>query len=175
MSDPSDFLHIDKNTGEKKHDTCLIPQFALADLSISAVFTIFETIFSLQGLGGILGLALPPIKPVDYADDVPLEGPKAKMVKKWSGNGFGPFQMTCPKSGQKVPKKWSKKGPRKIWDHKKTNFAWVFDKLRWRPSAATQKWARRPKAAAPIFGSLFVKTLSQIGVFMVPDFAGTLF
>ena len=66
--------------------------------------------------------------PQDYADDVPLEGPKAKMVKKWSGNGFGPFQMTCPKSGQKVPKKWSKKGPRKIWDHKKTNFAWVFDK-----------------------------------------------
>ena len=61
-----------------------------------------------------------------YADDVPLEGPKAKMVKKWSGNGFGPFQMTCPKSGQKVPKKWSKKGPRQIWDHKKTNFAWVF-------------------------------------------------
>ena len=37
-----------------------------------------------------------------YIDDVPLEGPKAKMVKKWSGNGFGLCQMTCPKSGQKV-------------------------------------------------------------------------
>ena len=40
------------------------------------------------------------------------------MAKKWSGNGFGPSQMTCPKSGQKVSKKLSKKGPGKIWDHK---------------------------------------------------------
>ena len=71
---------------------------------------------------------LNPLLLPTYADDVPLEGPKTKMAKKWSGNGFGPSQMTCPKKGQKVPKKWSKKGPRKIWDHKKTNFAWAFDK-----------------------------------------------
>ena len=70
------------------------------------------------------------MKPIDpgYAQDVPLECPKIEMVKKWSGNGFGPSQMTCPKSGQKVSKKWSKKGPGKIWDHKNTNFAWAFDK-----------------------------------------------
>ena len=68
------------------------------------------------------------IEVLDYADDVPLEGPKAKMVKKWSGNGFGPSQMTCPKSGLKVPKKWSKKGPGKIWGHKTTNFAWALAK-----------------------------------------------
>ena len=74
-----------------------------------------------------LARKIPKIPPY-YADDVPLEGPKTKMVKKWSGNGFGPSQMTCPKSGQKVPKKWSKKGPSKIWDHKNTNFAWAFDK-----------------------------------------------
>ena len=63
-----------------------------------------------------------------YMDDVPLEGPKTKMVKKLFGNGFGLSQMTCPKSGLKVRKKWSKKGPHKIWDHKKTYFAWAFDK-----------------------------------------------
>ena len=51
-------------------------------------------------------------------DDVPSEGPKTKMVKKWSGNGFGPCQMTCPKSGQKVFKKWSKNGPSQIWVQK---------------------------------------------------------
>ena len=66
------------------------------------------------------------------AEDVDNENPSlvalGKMVKKWSGNDFGPSQMTCPKSCQKVTKKLSKKGPRKIWDHKKTNFAWVFDK-----------------------------------------------
>ena len=64
----------------------------------------------------------------DYAQDVPLECPKIEMVKKWSGNGFGPSQMTCPKSGQKVSKKLSKKGPGKIWDHKNTKFGWVSDK-----------------------------------------------
>ena len=53
-----------------------------------------------------------------YIDDVPLEGPKTKMVKKWSGNGFGPCQMTCPKSCRKVPKKWSKNGPSQIWVQK---------------------------------------------------------
>ena len=45
--------------------------------------------------------------------DVPLEGLKAKMSKKWSGNGFGPSQMACPKSGPKVPKKLSKRVPAK--------------------------------------------------------------
>ena len=40
-----------------------------------------------------------------YIQDVPLECPKVEMVEKWSGNGFGPSQMTCPKSGQKVSKK----------------------------------------------------------------------
>ena len=53
-----------------------------------------------------------------YMDDVPLEGLKTKMVKKWSGNGFGPSQMTCPKSCQKVAKKWSKNGLSKIWGQK---------------------------------------------------------
>ena len=60
-----------------------------------------------------------------------------EIAKKWSGNGFGPSQMTCPKSGQKmvweffgpsqltcpksgqkVPKKWSKNGLSKIWGQK---------------------------------------------------------
>ena len=62
--------------------------------------------------------------------DVPLEGPKTKMAKKQSRNprnGFGPSQMTCPKIDQKVSKKLSKKGPRKISDHKNINFAWVFN------------------------------------------------
>ena len=57
-----------------------------------------------------------------------VEGPKARMAKKWSGNGFGPSQMTCPKSVQKVPKKLSKNGLSRIWDHVNTNLAWVFDK-----------------------------------------------
>ena len=120
-------------------------------------------------------VARSPLQPRSYMSDVPLEGTKTKMAKKWSGNGFGPSQMTCPKSGQQVPKKRSKKGPRKIWDHKKTNIAWVFDKLRWRPSAATQEGARRPSAAVPLFGFQFVKNPNKIGLFMVPDFAGTLF
>ena len=68
------------------------------------------------------------LRPRGYVQDVPLECPKIEMVKKWSGNGFGPSQISCPKSGQKVPKKWSNKGPGKIWDHKNTNFVWVFDK-----------------------------------------------
>ena len=37
--------------------------------------------------------------------DVPLEGPQAKMAKKLSGIGFGPSQMTGPKSCLKVFKK----------------------------------------------------------------------
>ena len=39
-----------------------------------------------------------------YMDDVPLEGPKTKTVKKWSGNCFGPSQLTCPKTGQEQTK-----------------------------------------------------------------------
>ena len=31
---------------------------------------------------------------------------------------FGPSQMTCPKSSQKVSKKWSKNGLSKIWGQK---------------------------------------------------------
>ena len=58
------------------------------------------------------------MSPWPYADDVPLEGPKTKMVKKWSGNGFGPSHMTCPKSNQKVLKKLSKNGLSKIWGQK---------------------------------------------------------
>ena len=61
------------------------------------------------------------VNAVVYMDDVPLEVPKTKIVKKWPGNCFGAFP-------DDMPKKLSKKGPRRIWDHKKTNFAWVFDK-----------------------------------------------
>jgi len=46
----------------KKHDTCLIPQFALAELSISAVFTIFETkSFRYRALGDF-GVTLGALK-----------------------------------------------------------------------------------------------------------------
>ena len=100
----------------------------------------------------------------------PPRGPKIKMVKKWSGNGFGPSQMTCPKSCQKrVParsgtiktKKWL--GPLRNREPKvgaaaegrRAHF-WVLG------------GGRRPPP-------LFVKSPSQIGVFMVSDFAGTLF
>ena len=66
--------------------------------------------------------------PGGYIQDVPLEGPKKKMFEKLCFDGFGPSQMTCPKNGQKMIKKWSKNGPGKIWDHFLTIFAWVFDK-----------------------------------------------
>ena len=48
---------------------------------------------------------------VNHVQDVPLECPKIEIVKKCSGNGFGPSPRTCPKSCQKVPKTWSKKPP----------------------------------------------------------------
>ena len=65
--------------------------------------------------------------PGRYTQDVPLEGPKKKMIKKWCFDGFGPSQMTCPKSGQKMFKKLSKNGPGKIWDHFLIIFPLVFD------------------------------------------------
>ena len=104
-----------------------------------------------------------------------------EIAKKWSGNGFGPSQMTCPKSGQKmvweffgpsqltcpksgqkVPKKWSKNGLSKIWGQKtaqkvvKTGQKIVF----WQIEVAA--FGRHPKGGArasraPPFGSLFAK------------------
>ena len=48
----------------------------------------------------------------------PLRGPKNRNGQKWYFDGFGPSQLTCPKSGQKVPKKWSANGLSKIWGQK---------------------------------------------------------
>ena len=116
---------------------------------------------------------------VAYMDDVPLEGPKVKMVKKWSGNGLGPSQMTCPKSCQRVPKKLSKNGLSKIWGQKtalKVVNKWSKNNLL---ANRRQKGGRRPKAAAPLFGwrpkaatsicQTFLTTFLQLfGQFFVP-------
>ena len=37
--------------------------------------------------------------------------PPESMVKKWSFDGSGPPQKMCPKSGQKMVKKWSQPRP----------------------------------------------------------------
>ena len=67
----------------------------------------FASLVSVSGLAGH-----------GYIQDVPLEAPKIEMAKKWYFDGFGPSQLTCPKSGQKVPEKWSANGLSKIWGQK---------------------------------------------------------
>ena len=66
--------------------------------------------------------------PMSYIHLVPSEAPNVEMAKQMYFDGFGPSQMTCPKSGQKRFKQTSQDGLRKIWGHLNTNFVWAFDK-----------------------------------------------
>ena len=93
----------------------------------------------------------------------PLRGPQKngqKVVREW----FWAFSNDMPKkwseSAQKVVQKWPQQDlganncPKCC---KKVIKKMFFGRSRWRPSAATQEGARRPSAAAPTFGPLFIK------------------
>ena len=77
---------------------------------------------------------------------MPIMPTKIEIVQKLFFDGFGLSQMTCPKSCQRKFQKVVKNCLSKIWS-KKNNINEKFENM-----FLSQKWARRPKAAAPIFG-----------------------
>lgn len=83
-----------------------------------------------------------------------LRTPKKTLSNKMSCDGSGPPQTMRPKSGQKVI-------PARTWDHLDTFFLRAFCQIEVAAFSRHQKGARRSSAAAPLFGSLVVKNLTE--------------
>ena len=114
----------------------------------------------------------------------PPRGPKNRHCQKWYFDGFWPSQLTCPKSCQKVSKKWSKNGLGKIWGQKtgqkvvKKLSKMVFWQIEVAAFGRHPKRGRARFARAPPFWALFAKKPffdHFLGSLLPPDLAEAIF